>query len=169
MSMSVEQRRQRLDEKQAFKRVSKLLRHDAVEDEVERRVNQHQNIHHVADMDVDVFEEGRGQSAHPRQDALREFCDDEAEDHRHQHHGGSVVFPLAVLVGDTGDGVEQSGAPLLGLAHRADQEGREDHEEEARRGFDDDSVHPEDYGADDFVVLHDLGVIHQIAGLVEEG
>ena len=78
--------------------VAKLLAHDAVQDEVDGAVGQHQDVHQIAQVHVHVVPEGLVHGRHPGHDALGDLGDDEADDHADQHHGGAVVLAGLVVV-----------------------------------------------------------------------
>ena len=83
-------------QEEVFESLPELSAHDAVEHEVDSTVDQHNDVHDVAEWHVDALEDVSIHTAQEGQDALRQFGDHEAEYDRHQHRRGSVVLTRAL-------------------------------------------------------------------------
>ena len=141
--LAVQVEGQRVAGEEALEGVAELLTHDAVEDEVDGAVDQHQDVHQVAQVDVHVAPEVGVDGGDPGQHALRHLGDDEADDDADEHHGGAVVLAgLVVVVDDARDLVEEARAALLGLLHGDDEQRGEEGHEHAGQDLDDHAEQP---------------------------
>ncbi|RUS82539.1 hypothetical protein EGW08_009711, partial [Elysia chlorotica] len=157
---ALQEGRQVLGHEQALERVAELLRHDAVEDEVDGAVDEHEDVHEVSQLDVDVLEEDLVHGADPGDDALRQLGDDEAEHHGHQHLGRAVVLRAGVVLDHARDVVEQARAALLGLLHGDDEQHGQVGQHDAGQHLDDHAVQPA-HEVDVLGVAHgEVGRVH---------
>lgn len=129
-------------QEQQAERVPELSAHDAVQYEVDGRVDQGQHVHHLAHVLVAVLEEPLAEQQREQAEyALRELGDEEQHEHGQQHARGPVRLPF--LVRRLPAGARQLGPAALRLQQRAYQPQAEHGQRHARYDLDYHAVHPE--------------------------
>ena len=84
-------------------RLTELAAHRTVQDEIDGAVEQYDDVEDVAEWNVDGREDARVDAAQERQDALRQFGDDEAQYDGDEHGCRPDVFAGSLrLVAATG-------------------------------------------------------------------
>ena len=121
---------QRGDE-QLAESASEQPTHGAVEQEVDGTVDDDDHVPDVTQLRVDVDEDALVDAAEERQDALRQFGNDEAEDHGDEHRRGSVVLACLLRLHPASLHLQQA-TTAVGASHRHDQQRAEHRQQHAR-------------------------------------
>ena len=121
---------QRGDE-QFDERSAEQSTHGAVQYEVDRTVDDHDDVPDVAQLRVDLIEEALVDAAEEGEHALRQLGDDEAQHDGDQHRRRAIVFARLLRLQSAAFHLEQATA-AVGATHRHDQQGAENGQQNAR-------------------------------------
>ncbi len=164
-------------EKHLLEGFAELARHE-VEDKVDGRVEEHDDVPDVAQRHVDVHEDVGVDAGEEGEDALRQLGDDEAEHDGDEHGRRAVVLGRALRLGALPLRLE---APplLVRLRHGVDEQRAEHREQDARSDLQHDAKQPEvedlHEGGDEVVLLEPPSAavqlhrpVHDVVGDTEQ-